>query len=173
MRHRFLSALLEQWDAGRTSHLLDAEAEVEQAVRGIGLPVWPLDLIDEAAESVAQLSRGALEDVLIQHHRTGWKQQESGTEWESRHQHLVHLVAVTFAGWFTLKACVCFSSRFKWKSALLLLLTPVKPNIQHIVFSVEKQSDLIYPFTITEFLPELFSLQKLTWWRLMETNMHF
>lgn len=62
-------------DAGRASHLLDAEAEIEEAVRGVGLPVRPFDLVDEAAESVAQLSRGALEDVLVQHHRTGWKQQ--------------------------------------------------------------------------------------------------
>lgn len=60
---------------GRASHLLDAEAEVEQAVRGVGLPVGPFHLVDEAAESVAQLSGGALENVLIQHHRTGWRQQ--------------------------------------------------------------------------------------------------
>lgn len=80
-----LFPLFVQRDAGWASHLLDAEAQVEQAVRGVGLPVRPLDLVDEAAESVAQLSRGALEDVLVQHHRAGWKQQ---AEWVSeRHQH--------------------------------------------------------------------------------------
>lgn len=39
--------------------LLDAEAEVEQAVGGVRLSVWSLHFSDEAAEAIAQLSCGA------------------------------------------------------------------------------------------------------------------
>lgn len=52
------------------SCLLDAEAEVEQAVGGVGLSVGSFHLIDEATEAVAQLSSGALENILLQLHET-------------------------------------------------------------------------------------------------------
>lgn len=45
--------------------LLDAEAEVEQAVRGVRLSVRSFHLSDEAAEAVAQLSCGAFKDILL------------------------------------------------------------------------------------------------------------
>ena len=50
----------------RASHLLDAEAEVEQAVWLVGLSVGPLQLHGEAAQAVAQLGGGAAQDVLPQ-----------------------------------------------------------------------------------------------------------
>lgn len=52
------------------SCLLDAEAEVEHAVGGVGLSVGSFHLIDEATEAVAQLSSGALENILLQLHET-------------------------------------------------------------------------------------------------------
>lgn len=54
----------------KMSCLLDAEAEVEQAVGGVGLSVGSFHLIDEATEAVAQLSSGALENILLQLHET-------------------------------------------------------------------------------------------------------
>ena len=47
------------------SNLLDAEAEVEQAVGGVRLPVGSFQLSDEATEAVAQLSSGALKNILL------------------------------------------------------------------------------------------------------------
>lgn len=49
----------------KVSCLLDAEAEVEQAVGGVGLSIGPFQLPDEATEAVAQLSCGALKNVLL------------------------------------------------------------------------------------------------------------
>lgn len=52
----------------RSSDLLDAQAEVEEAVRRVRLPVGSFHLRDEAAEAVAQLGCGAFEEVLLQLH---------------------------------------------------------------------------------------------------------
>lgn len=56
---------------GKSTCLLDAKAEVEQAVGAVRLPVGPLHLGNEAAEAVAELSCGALEDIRLQHHQPG------------------------------------------------------------------------------------------------------
>ena len=50
----------------RVPNLLDAQAEVEQAVWQVGLSVGSLHLDSEAAETVAQLCGGAAQDVLLQ-----------------------------------------------------------------------------------------------------------
>lgn len=47
------------------SNLLDAEAEVEEAVGGVRLSVGSFQLSDEATEAVAQLSSGALKNILL------------------------------------------------------------------------------------------------------------
>lgn len=57
----------------RKSCLLDAEAEVEQAVGGVWLSVGSFHLIDEATETIAQFSSGALKNILLQLHETSFK----------------------------------------------------------------------------------------------------
>lgn len=52
------------------SCLLNAEAEVEQAVRGVWLPTGSFHFIDEATESITQLSSGAPKNILLQLHGT-------------------------------------------------------------------------------------------------------
>lgn len=57
----------------RTSCLLDAETEVEQAVGGVKFSAWSFHLGDEATEAVAQLSGGAAKNILLQLHGTSWE----------------------------------------------------------------------------------------------------
>lgn len=60
--------------ADKMTCLLDAKAEVEQTVRAVRPPIGPFHLRNEAAETVAELSCGALENILLQHHQTCWNQ---------------------------------------------------------------------------------------------------
>lgn len=54
------------------SCLLDAEAEVEHAVGGVGLPVWSFHFIDEATQTVAELSSGTAKNILFEFQRACW-----------------------------------------------------------------------------------------------------
>lgn len=47
------------------SYFLNPEAEVEQAVGGVGFSVGPFHLSDEAAQTVAELGRGAAQQILL------------------------------------------------------------------------------------------------------------
>ena len=62
------------------SCLLDAEAEVEDAVRWVLLSVWSFHLRDEAAESVAQLGGGASEEILLQLDGPSWDRHETSVK---------------------------------------------------------------------------------------------
>lgn len=47
------------------SHLLNAEAEVEQAVGGVRLSIRPFHLSDEAREAAVQFRCGAVKNILL------------------------------------------------------------------------------------------------------------
>ena len=58
-------------------HLLYPQAEVEDAVRAVGLAVWPSYFSDEARQSKAQLISVALKDVVFNSHLIGYRAKRS------------------------------------------------------------------------------------------------
>lgn len=61
--------------------LLNAEAEVEEAVGGVRLSIGSFHLTDERTKTVAQLSRGAAENILLQLYGASWNQDIGSQQW--------------------------------------------------------------------------------------------
>ncbi len=54
------------------SNLLNAQAQVVDAIGFIRLAVWSADLLDETAQTVTEIRRSALQHILLHSHGAFW-----------------------------------------------------------------------------------------------------
>ncbi len=88
------------------SRLLNAEAEVEQAIWGVRLSVGSFHLSDETTESITQLSSGAPKNILLQLHGTSWSQETRSQIVRLRSHTSVSALKCMYTVYFSLGALI-------------------------------------------------------------------